>query len=82
MKLLRYGPKGQEKPGILDAQAEIRDLSGIVSDISGDVLSDESLQKISALDVENLPLVASVNRIGPCVANVGKFICIGRSSSP
>ncbi|WP_233837302.1 ureidoglycolate lyase [Paraburkholderia sp. ZP32-5] len=77
MKLLRYGPKGQEKPGLLDAQGKIRDLSKVVGDIDGAVLSDESLAKLRALDPASLPVVEGNPRIGPCVARIGKFICIG-----
>ncbi|MFM0736901.1 ureidoglycolate lyase [Paraburkholderia xenovorans] len=77
MKLLRYGPKGQEKPGLLDAQGKIRDLSKIVPDIDGAVLSDESLAKLRAVDPASLPVVEGNPRIGPCVAKIGKFICIG-----
>ncbi len=77
MKLLRYGPVGQEKPGLLDAQGNIRDLSGVVGDISGVTIGAESLQKIAALDLGSLPLVSGEPRFGACVNNVGKFICIG-----
>ncbi|CAG4898366.1 ureidoglycolate lyase [Paraburkholderia gardini] len=77
MKLLRYGPKGQEKPGLLDAQGKIRDLSKVVADIGGDVLTDAGLAKLRALDPASLPVVEGNPRIGPCVANIGKFVCIG-----
>ncbi|HEX3379540.1 MAG TPA: ureidoglycolate lyase [Paraburkholderia sp.] len=77
MKLLRYGPKGQEKPGLLDAQGKIRDLSKVVGDIDGAALSDESLAKLRALDPATLPVVEGNPRVGPCVARIGKFICIG-----
>lgn len=80
MKLLRYGPLGQEKPGILDDNNNIRCLRDIVSDINGATLSTETLQRIHALDLSSLPLVttdSSTVRLGACVANVGKFICIG-----
>jgi ureidoglycolate lyase len=77
MKLLRYGPKGQEKPGLLDAQGKIRDLSKVVGDIDGAALTDEGLAKLRALDPASLPLVEGNPRIGPCVARIGKFICIG-----
>jgi ureidoglycolate lyase len=77
MKLLRYGPKGQEKPGLLDAQGKLRDLSNVVPDIDGAALSDASLAKLRALDPASLPLVEGSPRIGPCVARIGKFICIG-----
>jgi ureidoglycolate lyase len=75
MKLLRYGPKGQEKPGLLDKDGQIRDLSGVVKDIDGKVLAD--LSAIRAAKVESLPVVASGVRIAEPVAKVGKFLCIG-----
>ncbi|MEH6404806.1 MAG: fumarylacetoacetate hydrolase family protein [Sneathiella sp.] len=81
MKLLRYGPKGQEKPGLLDDAGQIRDLSGMVGDIDGACLSNGALQKIKEADPESLPLVTGNPRIGACVANVGKFICIGLNYS-
>ena len=77
MKLLRFGPAGAEKPGLLDDNGAIRDLSHWISDISGDALNDEGLNKIRTLDHETLPLVDGDPRLGPCVGNVGKFICIG-----
>jgi 2,4-didehydro-3-deoxy-L-rhamnonate hydrolase len=77
MKLLRFGPVGQEKPGVLDAQNRIRDLSGVVSDIGGETLSDEGLAKLRALDLESLPLAPEGVRYGACVAGVSKFLCIG-----
>ncbi|MGF6757838.1 ureidoglycolate lyase [Paraburkholderia sp. GAS334] len=77
MKLLRYGPKGQEKPGLLDAQGKIRDLSKVVADIGGDVLTDAGLAKLRAVDPASLPVVEGNPRMGPCVANIGKFVCIG-----
>src|SRR5580698_7971680 len=83
MKLLRYGPKGQEKPGLLDKDSQIRDLSGIVKDINGSVLAD--LSAIRAAKVESLPVVGSVAnggvRLAQPVANVGKFLCIGLNYS-
>ena len=77
MKLLRVGAKGSEKPAILAEDGSIRDLSGIVGDIGGETLTPEGLAKIRAVDVGVLPKLDSTDRIGPCVANVGKFICIG-----
>jgi 2-keto-4-pentenoate hydratase/2-oxohepta-3-ene-1,7-dioic acid hydratase in catechol pathway len=77
MKLLRYGPAGQEKPGMLDKDGKIRDLSGAVRDIDGAALSPESLARLKALDPANLPLVPGSPRLGPCVANVGKIVAIG-----
>ncbi|MCP2072706.1 UNVERIFIED_ORG: ureidoglycolate lyase [Pseudomonas lini] len=77
MKLLRYGEKGSEKPGLLDADNQIRDLSGHVPDIVGQVLSPDSLARLAAIDPSSLPIVAGQPRIGACVGQVGKFICIG-----
>lgn len=81
MKLLRYGPRGQEKPGLLDAQGRVRDLSAHLPDIAGDALTPAGLARIAALDVAALPLVAGAPqqdlRLGACVGQVGKFICIG-----
>jgi ureidoglycolate lyase len=77
MKLLRYGDKGQEKPGLLDAQGNIRDLSSHIPDVAGQALEAASLQALAALDPTTLPLVSGSPRIGPCVGHVGKFICIG-----
>lgn len=77
MKLLRFGTPGQERPGMLDAQGQVRDLSGVIDDITGKVLSAESLSRLAALDSQSLPLVDSATRLGPCVNQVGKFICIG-----
>ncbi|MES0813075.1 fumarylacetoacetate hydrolase family protein [Roseibium sp. SCPC15] len=81
MKLLRYGPSGSEKPGLLDDDGRVRDLSGHVADISGDALLPETLTRLQALNPFDLPLVDGLPqndlRLGPCVGNVGKFICIG-----
>ncbi len=77
MKLLRYGPEGQEKPGLLDADGRIRDLSGQVPDIAGDVLTPEGLERLAALDPASLPVVEGSPRIGACVGQVRKFIAIG-----
>ena len=81
MKLVRYGSKGREKPGILDADGGVRDLSAHVDDISGATLLPENLARISALDPESLPLVSGAPqrdlRLGACVGGIGKFICIG-----
>lgn len=77
MKLLRYGEKGSEKPGLLDEDKQIRDLSGHVPDIAGQALGPESLARLAALDPRSLPLVTGQPRIGACVGQVGKFICIG-----
>ena len=81
MKLLRYGKKGAERPGLLDQSGKIRDLSGVVPDISGPTLSADSFKKLLLLDHESLPLVDGFPRIGPCVGGVGKFICIGLNYS-
>ena len=75
MKFVRYGEAGSERPGLLDAQGNIRDLSAHVSDLSGEVLA--SLGSLAALDPESLPLVEGNPRLGPPVAGTGKFICIG-----
>ena len=77
MKLLRFGPAGHERPGLLDDHGRIRDLSEVVTDLSGSVLDPEHLRKLSDIDVSSLPARDSDERVGPCVANVGKFICIG-----
>lgn len=81
MKLLRYGPAGEEKPGILDERGMIRDLSGVVRDIAGDALLPETLARMSALAPSSLPLVPVEPRIGPCVGQVGKFLCVGLNYS-
>ncbi|WP_439618209.1 fumarylacetoacetate hydrolase family protein [Shinella sp.] len=77
MKLLRYGSHGAEKPGLLDAEGRVRDLSGHVDDIAGGVLTNEGIARLAAIDPASLPLVAEPGRTGPCVARVGKFICVG-----
>lgn len=81
MKLVRYGDAGAEKPGMLDAEGVLRDLSGHVGDIAGDVLSDAGLEKLRAIDPASLPVVDGTPRIGPCVGNIGKFMCIGLNYS-
>ena len=81
MKLLRYGAQGQERPGLLHADGSIRDLSGVVHDIGGDTLLPESLERLRGLDASALPRVDGSPRIGPCVAGVGKFICVGLNYS-
>ncbi|GAB5463027.1 fumarylacetoacetate hydrolase family protein [Hoeflea alexandrii] len=80
MKLLRVGAPGQEKPAILDADGKARDLSSVIGDIAGDALLPESLAKIAAIDASTLPVLEE-GRIGPCVGQVGKFICIGLNYS-
>jgi ureidoglycolate lyase len=77
MKLVRYGEAGKEKPGILDAQGGIRDLSGIVRDIDADAVSEQGLAKLRGVDVNGLPKVSGNPRLGPPIANVPKLICIG-----
>ena len=77
MKLLRYGAHGAEKPGMVDANGIIRDLSGHIQDFVGEGLSDAAFSKLRVLDPSSLPLVEASNRIGACVGSVGKFICVG-----
>lgn len=81
MKLLRYGPVGEEKPGLLDNDGRVRDLSAHVNDISGDTLLPDAIAKLQALNISDLPLVDGQPqqdlRLGACVGNVGKFVCIG-----
>lgn len=77
MKLLRFGPKGKEKPGLLDARGRMRDLSAVVANIDGGALSDDSLERLRTLDPTSLPMIDGNPRIGPCVGRVGKFVCIG-----
>lgn len=78
---MRYGEAGAEKPGLLDADGNIRDLSAHVDDISDANLSDEVLTRLASLDTASLPLVAGSPRLGPCVGNIGKFMCIGLNYS-
>ncbi|SFK85065.1 2,4-diketo-3-deoxy-L-fuconate hydrolase [Loktanella salsilacus] len=81
MKLLRYGPKGQEKPGCLDAQGQVRDLSDHVDDIAGAGLLPDAIARLQTLDINALPIVRGTPqddlRLGPCVGQTGKFVCIG-----
>jgi 2-keto-4-pentenoate hydratase/2-oxohepta-3-ene-1,7-dioic acid hydratase in catechol pathway len=81
MKLLRYGPAGQEKPGLLDAEGRIRDLSGVVPDIAGDALTPAGIARLKGLDPATLPVVSGNPRYGACVAGTGKFVCIGLNYS-
>ena len=81
MKLLRYGPANEEKPGCLDKDGNIRDLSDYLHDLSGVALDPKTLQRIAELNPDDLPLVSGEPRLGPCVAGVGKFICIGLNYS-
>jgi 2-keto-4-pentenoate hydratase/2-oxohepta-3-ene-1,7-dioic acid hydratase in catechol pathway len=77
MKLLRYGPTGQEKPGLVDRNGQIRDLSGVVGDIDGAGLAPASLERLRRLDPATLPVVSGSPRIGPCVGSVPKIVAIG-----
>jgi 2-keto-4-pentenoate hydratase/2-oxohepta-3-ene-1,7-dioic acid hydratase in catechol pathway len=81
MKLLRFGSAGVEKPGVLDLEGRIRDLSGIVPDIGGSSLSPESLDRLRKLNLAELPLASNSSRLGPCVGSSGKVICIGLNYS-
>jgi 2-keto-4-pentenoate hydratase/2-oxohepta-3-ene-1,7-dioic acid hydratase in catechol pathway len=81
MKLLRYGEAGHEKPGLLDTNGNIRDLSGVVADIGGKDMDPTSLERLAKLDPAKLPIVGGEPRLGPCVAGTGKFICIGLNYS-
>lgn len=81
MKLLRYGMPGQEKPGLLDAQGQIRDLSDVIADVGFEALLPASLDRIRKTDPATLPRVDGTPRIGPCVAGVGKFVCVGLNYS-
>lgn len=81
MKLLRFGPSGAEKPGMLDANGTIRDLSGHVDDVAGSTLTPESLEALRQMEPETLPEVSGEPRIGACVGQVGKFVCIGLNYS-
>jgi len=77
MKLLRFGEPGRERPGLVDQSGSLRDLSGIVDDIAGDVLGDAGLDMLRRIDPGTLPLVGGSPRIGACVGRTGKFICVG-----
>jgi 2-keto-4-pentenoate hydratase/2-oxohepta-3-ene-1,7-dioic acid hydratase in catechol pathway len=81
MRLVRFGPRGSEKPGLLDAQGILRDLSSVVSDIHGPTLSPESLARLRALDTSSLPAVPADTRLGPCVGQVPNVVCIGLNYS-
>ena len=85
MKLLRYGPPGNEKPGLLDADGRVRDLSSIIPDLAGEVLTPEGLSRLKSIDAQTLPVVSGIPqkdlRLGPCVGRIGKFICIGLNYS-
>ena len=81
MKLLRFGSPGKEKPGLLDDSGTIRDLSGLVGDISEETLLPENLEKLRNTDTSSLPEVNDEPRLGPCIGKIGKFICIGLNYS-
>ena len=81
MKLLRHGKFGNEKPGIIDHEGKIRDLSSHIPDINGDSINSESLKKIGAINLSTLPIVSNDTRLGACVGNIGKFLCIGLNYS-
>lgn len=81
MKLVRFGAPGRERPGIVAPDGTLRDLSGVVSDIAGDTLSDAGLEAIRQADLSTLPSVPADTRLGPCVSGTGKFICIGLNYS-
>jgi 2-keto-4-pentenoate hydratase/2-oxohepta-3-ene-1,7-dioic acid hydratase in catechol pathway len=81
MKLLRHGEFGQEKPGIIDQDGKIRDLSKHISDINGGTICSDGLKKISAIDLSSLPIIPDNTRLGACVGSVGKFLCIGLNYS-
>ena len=81
MKLLRVGAIGQERPAILDKDQQIRDLSSVVPDINGDLLSNQALERLRAVDLDSLPIIDSSERVGPCIGEVGKIVCIGLNYS-
>ncbi|MEP1206909.1 MAG: fumarylacetoacetate hydrolase family protein [Rhizobiaceae bacterium] len=81
MKLVRYGKAGQEKPGLIDEDGNLRDLSRKIGDVSGEFLSDKSLKMLRGLDVKRLKKVEGRQRLGPCVSNIGKYMCIGLNYS-
>jgi 2,4-didehydro-3-deoxy-L-rhamnonate hydrolase len=81
MKLLRYGAVGNEKPGLLDSNGDIRDLSSVIRHVAADQLDPDSLESLASVDTDKLPLVEPGVRLGACVGNVGKFICIGLNYS-
>ena len=81
MKLLRYGSAGKEKPGLLDQDGSIRDLSSVINDIDGETLSPRSIEQLSGIEPESLPTVAGEPRLGTCVVNISKLVCIGLNYS-
>ena len=81
MKLLRYGPPGQERPGLYDSSGTIRDLSGVVDDLAGETLRPAAIARLKAIDPNTLPAVPGQPRLGPCVGRVGKMVCAGLNYS-
>ena len=81
MKLLRYGSAGKEKPGLLDQDGSIRDLSSVINDIDGETLSPRSIEQLSGIEPESLPTVTGEPRLGTCVGSIGKLVCIGLNYS-
>ena len=81
MKLLRVGPKGKEKPAIIDNQNNYRDLSSLIDDFKPETLNIDSIKKIKNSDITKLPIISKDQRIGPCIKNPGKFVAIGLNYS-
>ena len=81
MKLVRWGSKGAEKPGVIDNEGRVRDLSGVMPDVAGKNLGAAVLREIAALDLTTLPIVPANSRLGPCVGGVGKIVCVGLNYS-
>ena len=81
MKLVRWGSKGAEKPGVIDSEGRVRDLSGVTQDVAGKRLGAAALRELAALDLTALPLVPANTRLGPCVGGVGKIVCVGLNYS-
>ena len=81
MKLVRYGNEGKEKPGLIDADGQLRDLTDHISDINGPALSKESLKTLGNIEAASLPAVRGTPRLGPCIGDIGKFMCIGLNYS-
>ncbi|RYE93376.1 MAG: 2-hydroxyhepta-2,4-diene-1,7-dioate isomerase, partial [Oxalobacteraceae bacterium] len=77
MKLVRVGAPGQERPGLIDTQGRIRDLSGVIDDVAGEHITNAGLDKLRALDVATLPLLEGELRYGAAVGQIGKFVCVG-----
>jgi 2-keto-4-pentenoate hydratase/2-oxohepta-3-ene-1,7-dioic acid hydratase in catechol pathway len=81
LKLLRYGPKGAERPGVIDSSGTLRDLSCLVKDVGGETLLPQTLARLREADLSSLPNVPRGTRLGPCVAAVGKIVCVGLNYS-